>query len=240
MNKDAMNLISCPSLNFDARAGGQSPSMIIIHYTGTLTADEARHRFCDANPTDAIGRISPHYMIGADAEIYKFVDEDKRAWHAGRASWGTVTDINSASIGIEIWNTGHEFHFEDFMSAQIDALINLIQDIRSRWSIADKNILGHSDVAPGRKLDPGEKFPWGQLASAGIGLMPELQQSISDSATPMNEDEFYNGLKSFGYSYTDDRDILLTEFRRHFLPHLLGRGRVSQTDIKMLSCLISS
>ena len=154
-----MKVIPTPSLNFDDRAGGQSPSLIILHYTGTVTADEARLRFCDATPSDSVGRISPHYMIDGDANIYKFVEEDKRAWHAGRASWGAVTDINSASIGIEIWNSGHEFNFEDFIPAQIDAVIALIKDIRSRWDIPNKNILEHSDVAPERKLDPEEKFP---------------------------------------------------------------------------------
>lgn len=222
-------ILQTPSLNFDDRAGGQSPTMIILHYTGTRTADEARTRFCDASPTDDIGRISPHYMIDGDAQIYQFVDEDKRAWHAGRASWGDVTDINSASIGIEIWNSGHEFDCEDFIPAQIDVVIALIRDIRTRWDIPDTNILGHSDVAPGRKLDPGEKFPWAKLAKAGIGVMPEKEQT---DAVP--KVDFYAMLKAYGYTYTDDKKILLTEFRRHFLPHLLGVEGVTDEDMRAL------
>lgn len=228
-----MNIISCPSLNFDNRADGQSPSMIIIHYTGTLTADEAKIRFCDNQPTDSIGRISPHYMIGERAEIYQFVDEDKRAWHAGRASWGNNTDINSASIGIEIWNTGHEYHFEDFIPDQINTLIELISDIRTRWNIPDKNILGHSDVAPGRKLDPGEKFPWDKLAASGIGLLPQIS-----GLTKSDADHFFDKLRTYGYSYTDHPPILLSEFRRHFLPHLMGIKTITDEDIKMIDCLM--
>jgi N-acetylmuramoyl-L-alanine amidase len=227
-----MKIISCPSPNFDERAGNQKPSMIIIHYTGTPTADEARARFCDGAPHDSIGRISPHYMIGDSAEIYKFVDEDRRAWHAGRASWGNCTDINSASIGIEIWNTGHEYNFEDFMPAQIDALIELINDIRTRWNIPDKNILGHSDIAPGRKLDPGEKFPWGELAEAGIGLMPKRNKDLE-----LSYSDFFEKLQAYGYTYSNDKNILLAEFRRHFLPHLLNVEGLTDEDVQSLACI---
>lgn len=233
-----MKIIPCPSPNFDERAGNQKPSMIIIHYTGTPTADEARLRFCDGEPNDSIGRISPHYMIGENAEIYKFVDEDKRAWHAGRASWGDCKDINSASIGIEIWNTGHEYNFEDFIPEQIDALIGLINDIRTRWAILDKNILGHSDVAPGRKLDPGEKFPWVRLADAGIGVTPSTIHSLP-SEEGLDDKEFFEKLKSYGYTYVQDNQILLTEFRRHFLPRLLSLKNVTNEDIQVINYLIN-
>jgi N-acetylmuramoyl-L-alanine amidase len=167
-------------------------------------------------------------LIDGDAQIYKFVEEDKRAWHAGSAAWGDVTDINSASIGIEIWNTGHEYDFEDFIPAQIDVLIELIKDIRSRWAIPDEYILGHSDVAPGRKLDPGEKFPWKKLAKAGIGLMP----SGCDGQIPI--DDFFSTLRAYGYTYTDDQSVLLREFRRHFLPHLLSVEGVTDEDAQAL------
>ena len=222
-------------MNFDDRADNQPPSMIILHYTGTRTAEEARVRFMDAAPTDSYGRLSPHYLIGQYAEIFKFVAEDKRAWHAGRASWGHITDINSASIGIEIWNTGHEHDFEPFMPMQIDALIELINDIRTRWNIPDKNILGHSDVAPGRKIDPGEKFPWAQLSEAGIGLMPTVDVMQPSSLT---DDEFFQKLKEFGYSYTEDRAVLLVEFRRHFMPHLMKYTNVSDQDKNALLSLL--
>ncbi len=230
-----MHVISCPSPNFNERTDGQSPSMVIIHYTGTPTAEEARLRFCDASPTDDIGRISPHYMIDGDGRLYKFVEEDKRAWHAGRASWGAITDINSASIGIEIWNTGHEHDFESFAPLQIESLIDLIRDIRTRWNIPQQNILGHSDVAPGRKLDPGEKFPWSILAESGIGMMPNADYSSS-----FQIDDFYTALQNYGYTYTTDRKILLTEFRRHFLPHLLNTPYLTNEDMDALGFLIQN
>jgi N-acetylmuramoyl-L-alanine amidase len=229
-----MKIIPCPSPNFDERADNQKPSMIIIHYTGTQTADEARDIFVSPVAVGEYGRVSPHYMIGEHAEIYNFVDEDKRAWHAGRASWGDCTDINSASIGIEIWNTGHEYNLEDFIPEQIDALIALINDIRTRWDIHDKNILGHSDVAPGRKLDPGEKFPWAKLAKSGIGMMPKISKEIKSDS-----DVFFDKLQSYGYTYTDDNQILLTEFRRHFLPHLLNLKNVTDDDIQAIDYLIN-
>ncbi|MBL8640974.1 MAG: N-acetylmuramoyl-L-alanine amidase [Alphaproteobacteria bacterium] len=227
-----MNFIPCPSPNFDDRAGGQSPSMIILHYTGTITAEEARERFCNESPTDSVGRISPHYLIDGYGGIYKFVEEDKRAWHAGHASWEGVTDINSASIGIEIWNTGHEFDYEEFRPLQIESVIGLIKDIRTRWNISHHNILGHSDVAPGRKLDPGEKFPWTKLAQAGIGVMPDIHYSAS-----FEIDDFYAALKEYGYTYTNDQDILLKEFRRHFLPHLLNHKCLTNEDIDAIGFL---
>lgn len=222
-----MKVILSPSQNFNERADGQKPSMIILHYTGTPTAEEAHERYCDPAPTDDLGRLSPHYMIDGQATIFKYVEEDKRSWHAGRASWGNMTDINSASIGIEIWNTGHEHQFEDFIPAQIDALISLIKDIRTRWDIPDHHILGHSDIAPGRKLDPGEKFPWQKLADAGIGLMPKIDATATSD---MSDDVFFRMLKEYGYTYSDDRAVLLTEFRRHFLPHLLAEEGVTHAD----------
>ena len=220
-----MDLRSCPSPNYDDRRDGMRPSVIVLHYTGTRTAKEAQERFCDPSPTDSVGRISPHYMIDADGVVLQFVAEEKRAWHAGRAAWRGCTDLNSASIGIEIWNTGHEFDLEEFRPAQIESVIALIRDIRTRWDIPDRNIVGHSDVAPGRKLDPGEKFPWHILAKAGIGLMP--RHGVPLSSVPAYPD-FYNALIQYGYTYPADPATLLTEFRRHFCPHLLAGGGTSR------------
>lgn len=211
--------------------------MIILHYTGTKTADEARAIFESPVAAGDYGRVAPHYMIGERGEIYQFVDEDKRAWHAGRGSWGDCTDINSASIGIEIWNTGHEFELEDFLLVQIDALIELIHDIRERWDIPDKNILGHSDVACGRKLDPGEKFPWGLLAVAGIGVVPSSISPLP-SGEGWSEGDFFKSLRAYGYTSSDDNQILLTEFRRHFCPHLLGVESLTEEDALILQDII--
>ena len=159
-------------------------------------------------------RVSPHYMIDMDATITKYVEEDKRSWHAGLSSWAGQKDMNSASIGIEVVNGGHESGLPVFPDAQISGLIELIKDIRSRWSIADHNILGHSDIAPGRKIDPGEHFPWQKLCNAGIGLMPKSIHTSGEIDTPI---ELFSALRTWGYDYTDDLDLMMREFRRHYL-----------------------
>lgn len=237
-----IDITSRPSPNWDNRKDGQSPSFIIIHYTGTKTADEAAERFIDEAPSDAIGRISPHYMIDGKGQIIKFVDEDKRAWHAGTSQWKDVTDLNSASIGIEIWNTGHEFECEPYIPEQIDALIDLITDIKTRWDIPDQNILGHSDIAPGRKMDPGEHFPWRKLEVNGIGLLPQIWDEKDDEnghhveemkASPST---FFEALKEFGYTYPASNEVLLKEFCRHYMPEKLG---ATEPDTEICSALAS-
>lgn len=228
------------SENWDDRKNGALPSFVVLHYTGTLTAKEASDRFVDVNPVDGIGRISPHYMIDGDGEVIRFVDEDKRAWHAGKSFWKNHGDMNSHSIGIEIWNTGHEHNFESFLPVQIDSLIDLIADIRTRWPIPDANILGHSDIAPGRKIDPGEKFPWRTLEINGIGLMPEIDSDQGAAAESQklvaDPSGFYGLLKEFGYAPDIDETVLLREFRRHYLPHLLAK---EELDVETCSGLLS-
>lgn len=206
-------MIEKPSPNFNERKGVTAPYLLILHYTGTRTAEEADAIYMTTD------HVSPHYMIDRDGTITKYVDEKNRAWHAGASSWNGFTDINSASIGIEIVNGGHENEFEDFPDIQIDKLIALIKEIRLRWPIPDCNILGHSDVAPGRKIDPGEKFPWSKLQEAGVGLMPQPGYPVSQIDTPV---ELFAALKEWGYDYTEDLDVLVTEFRRHYLPESFG------------------
>ena len=205
------------SPNFDDRRNGQLPCMILMHYTGTPTAQEAGDIYMTP------GCVSPHYMIDGDGVITQFVDESMRAWHAGKASWDGFNDINSASIGIEIWNTGHEHDFEDFLPVQIESLIGLIADIRSRWNIPDHYVLAHSDVAPGRKIDPGEKFPWEKLAENRIGLLPHvISDDIAIASDWMDEPEhILAALMEYGYDYPAEPDCLIQEFRRHFMPETL-------------------
>jgi N-acetylmuramoyl-L-alanine amidase len=144
--------------------------MIILHYTGMQTGEAALAQL--RNPTPG-SRVSAHYLVEEDGRVFRLVDEARRAWHAGVASWKGQSDINSRSIGIEIVNPGHEFGYRDFPEQQVAAVIALVGDIRSRWVIADGDIVGHSDVAPSRKPDPGERFPWKRLAEAGHGLWVE-------------------------------------------------------------------
>lgn len=153
-----------PSPNFGARSNGRSPDMIILHYTGMPTAEGA---------FDWLRRpeseVSSHYFVFEDGRVAQLVPEASRAWHAGKSFWRGETDINSASVGIEIANPGHPAGLPDFPPAQIDAVVRLCRDIVARHSIPAERVLAHSDVAPIRKIDPGEKFPWARLAAEGVG-----------------------------------------------------------------------
>ncbi len=159
-------IIQAPSVNFDERR--QPLSMLVLHYTGMQTGQAALERMCDPE-----AKVAAHYMVEEDGRIFQLVDESKRAWHAGVGTWRGLDDINSRSIGIEIVNGGHDYGLPDFPEIQIDAVIALCRDVLSRHQILQSDIVGHSDIAPGRKDDPGEKFPWEKLAHAGIGLWPD-------------------------------------------------------------------
>ena len=161
-----MTPIAAPSPNFDARTA--PPDMLVLHYTGMPTGEEALARLRDPE-----AKVSAHYVVEEDGRVFALVPEERRAWHAGRSFWKGQTDINGASIGLEIVNPGHEFGYRPFPDAQIAAVMALVADVRSRWMVPDVNIVGHSDVAPDRKDDPGELFPWKRLAEAGHGLWVE-------------------------------------------------------------------
>jgi N-acetylmuramoyl-L-alanine amidase len=163
-----MRIVERPSPNQDERAAGLSPDLLVLHYTGMRTAAEALARLCDP-----AAKVSAHYTVDEDGTIYAHVPEERRAWHAGVSFWAGVNNVNGCSLGIELVNPGHEFGYRAFADAQIEALIDLIADIRARHPIAAHRVVGHSDVAPARKQDPGELFPWKQLADYGIGLWPE-------------------------------------------------------------------
>jgi len=158
-----IDFIDAPSPNFDARRA--PPDMLVLHYTGMQTGEAALARLRDPD-----AKVSSHYLVEEDGRIFRLVPEERRAWHAGRGVWQGEDDCNAASIGIEIVNPGHAFGYRGFPEAQVAALIALIGDIRSRWSIPDNRIIAHSDLAPDRKEDPGELFPWKRLAEAGHGL----------------------------------------------------------------------
>ncbi len=158
-----VQIIAAPSPNFNERRA--PPDMLVLHYTGMQTGEAALVRLCDAE-----AEVSAHYLVEEDGRIFGLVPEERRAWHAGRGVWQGQDDCNAASIGIEIVNPGHEFGYRAFPDAQIAAVIALISDIRERWTIPDSRIIAHSDLAPERKEDPGELFPWKRLAEAGHGL----------------------------------------------------------------------
>lgn len=161
-----MKIEQTPSPNFDERT--LPVSLLVLHYTGMESGEAALERMRDPE-----AKVSAHYMVEEDGRIFQLVDEDKRAWHAGVSEWAGETNINSNSVGIEIVNGGHDHDLPDFPDVQINAVIALSKAVMERHGISAKKIIGHSDIAPARKQDPGEKFPWAGLAAAGIGLWPD-------------------------------------------------------------------
>ena len=203
-------MIETPSPNFDER---RLPiSMLVLHYTGMPDAQSAIRWL--ANPES---KVSAHYVVTEDGQIVRMVDESKRAWHAGRAWWRRVSDINSASIGIEIVNPGHEWGYRDFPEEQIDALIPLVHDIMSRHGITRGNVVGHSDIAPARKQDPGELFPWHRLARLRLAL-PRPTRNLMDPH--WSDGAFMLALERFGYDITEP-EAAVVAFQRRFRPELI-------------------
>ncbi|MEY4880478.1 MAG: hypothetical protein RJB62_1947 [Pseudomonadota bacterium] len=203
-----IDAISCPSPNYDLRPG--PADILLIHYTGMQTGAAAVARLCDPD-----ARVSSHYTVDEDGTIYRHVAEEHRAWHAGVSYWAGATDINARAIGIEIVNPGHEFGYRPFPEMQIDAVIALSKDILSRHPIPPERVIGHSDVAPARKADPGELFPWKRLASEGIGLWSEARDLVLPGS-------FEAGLRVFGYGMEPEANATIEQatiaFQRHFRP----------------------
>ena len=197
-----------PSPNHGARRGGAAIDTLVIHYTGMTTAAAALDHLCGR-----ASRVSAHYLIDEAGTVFQLVDEARRAWHAGVSFWRGATDINSRSIGIELVNPGHDFGYRDFPAAQIAALIALAGEIKTRHPIAERNVVGHSDIAPARKRDPGERFPWARLAGAGVGLWP------GDTTKAIETAEIAPALAAIGYGPADVPLVtLVTAFQRHFWP----------------------
>ena len=220
------SIIQIPSPNFDARAPLGQPnaiSHIILHYTDMADCDAALARLCDPQ-----AKVSAHYLIRRDGQSFQLVDEVNRAWHAGVSYWRGQTDMNSASIGIELDHAGHKDGAMDaFPEAQMKALISLLADIVARHRLDPRNILGHSDIAPGRKIDPGKAFDWAALSKAGFGLwldevktedVPPLAMGSEDKAVaPLQK-----ALAAIGYElatsgiYDEATATVITAFQRHF------------------------
>jgi N-acetylmuramoyl-L-alanine amidase len=209
-----------PSPNFDARPPATPIDTLILHYTGMPRAGAALSRL-----TDRAAKVSAHYVIDEDGSLYRLVDEDRRAWHAGKSSWRGESDINGRSIGIELVNPGHEFGYRPFPEPQMGCLMELCRDLVRRHPIEPARVLGHSDVAPQRKSDPGELFDWRRLARAGVGLWPPEQAHATsrDNAVPAPA-ELQEKLRRFGYglSVTGEMDAatsaVLIALQRHFRP----------------------
>jgi N-acetylmuramoyl-L-alanine amidase len=205
-----MQVIQAPSPNFDMRGKDTPVDILLLHYTGMETAAAAVARLCHPS-----AKVSAHYTVDEDGTVYAHVPEEHRAWHAGQSYWAGARDINARSIGIEIVNPGHEFGYRPFAKAQIGAVVHLAKEILSRHPIPPARVLGHSDVAPGRKTDPGELFPWGTLALSGVGLWPQTRKAKLAIS-------FEEGLRAFGYGLRPDVDVqletVIAAFQRHFRP----------------------
>ena len=234
------SLIELPSPNFNARRA--PPDMVVLHYTGMRTAKEALDRL-----TDPAAQVSSHYCVDEDGTVYRLVAEERRAWHAGVSFWKGETDINSVSIGIEIVNPGHEFGYRDFPDPQIDAVIALLDEVRGRWDIPDHRILGHSDVAPARKEDPGERFPWKTLAAHDHGLWVEpdlppegtMGPPLALGDTGPGVFALQGALGKLGYNilpggpYDAETAAIVTAFQRHWCPDDIGTPLQGQADARL-------
>ena len=215
-----------PSPNFDARSKGGPIDILVLHYTGMETAEAALARLCDPE-----AKVSAHYVIDEDGTIIRLVDEANRAWHAGVSFWRGYTGINGRSVGIELVNPGHEFGYRPFPGPQMTALIDLTSDIVGRHDIPARNVVGHSDVAPMRKTDPGELFDWQRLAAAGVGVWPKE----SDTCI-VDPDAITHMLADYGYE-TGNLFQTLQAFQRHFRPARVN-GRIDFETARLLKGLL--
>jgi N-acetylmuramoyl-L-alanine amidase len=236
-----MRIRQSPSPNHDARPADTPVDILLLHYTDMRSCDEAVERL-----RDPAARVSAHYCIGVDGTVHALVPEERRAWHAGISSWAGARDINGRSIGIELDNPGHQFGYMPFAEAQMQALIELSLGILQRHPIPAHRVLGHSDVAPARKIDPGELFDWRRLAAAGIGLWPDAtgfaDPGPAETAAAMARVQ--SDLARFGYDVgvtgiADGRSrAALAAFQRHFHPCRIT-GEADGGTRRMLAALIA-
>jgi N-acetylmuramoyl-L-alanine amidase len=221
-------MIDCPSPNFDER--DLPVTMLVLHYTGMQDAAVAIARL-----TDPAAKVSSHYVVTEDGQVLALVDESKRAWHAGKSHWRGITDVNSASIGIEIVNPGHDWGYRPFPEEQMAALLPLVHAIVERHRIMPANVLGHSDVAPARKADPGELFDWERLARHGLAL-PRPRKGLADPQwTPGG---FLLALERFGYDVADG-PAAVRAFQRRFRPETIDGVADGECRAILLALLLA-
>jgi N-acetylmuramoyl-L-alanine amidase len=234
-----------PSPNHGARVGPGRPDVLLLHYTGMTDTDEALERLCSP-----VANVSSHYLVYEDARIFQLVPEARRAHHAGASSWEGETDINSRSIGIEIANPGHEWGYVDFPDRQIEVVIALCRDILRRRPIRADRVLAHSDIAPSRKQDPGEKFPWARFHAVGVGHWVEPAPfgevhgpSLGDSGAAVAElqamlAKYGYGIPSVGQFDPPMHDVVVA-FQRHFRPARID-GIADQSTVETLRRLLAA
>ncbi len=220
-------IIECPSPNYNERL--LPISIVVLHYTGMQDGPSAIERL-----TSAESKVSSHYVVAEDGQILRLVPENLRAWHAGKSHWRDITDVNSASIGIEIVNPGHEFGYRPFPRPQMESVCRLVGEIVKRYNIEPANVVGHSDIAPARKDDPGELFDWEMLAKLGLAL-PRPRKNLADPHwTPGG---FLLALSRFGYDVTEG-PAAVTAFQRRFRPETLDGIADGECRAILLSLLL--
>lgn len=241
MQSNTPEIISRPSPNFNRRPDDEPISVLVLHYTGMKTAAEAIDRLCDPD-----AEVSSHYFIDEDGAVSQLVEEEKRAWHAGISCWRGRSSINDISIGIELVNPGHEHGYREFPDAQMQSLIGLSKDIMDRYGIEPRNVVGHSDIAPTRKQDPGELFDWKGLAWEGVGLWPEVQRVkkrtdmiIRPGEESKQVEHIQSMLAEYGYHIKSDgfygpkTEKVIYAFRAHFVPQYVNVIWDGLADTKM-------
>jgi len=223
--------LSHPSPNFGERRQGAQPDLIVLHYTAMPTVGAALERLCDPG-----AEVSAHYLIGRDGVVASLVDEEMRAWHAGAGAWGVVTDVNSRSIGIELDNDG----VSPFSEPQMAALERLMAGVMGRWAIPPERVIGHSDMAPGRKIDPGRRFDWLRLARQGLASWPQAsaggEGAIVPEAPARSEAAFRDACIAIGYPSEGDLAALLDAFRARFRQQ--ATGPLSARDIAVARLVV--
>ena len=216
-----MKITSHPSPNFGERRLGATPNLIVLHYTAMTSAKAAIARLCDPE-----FEVSAHYLVSPTGKVIQLVNEAQRAWHAGAGSWGECGEVNSRSIGIELANDGHSA----FPVSQMKFLEKLLGAVMDRWQIPPERVIGHSDMAPGRKSDPGPQFDWQRLARRGLSVWPR-----SEDIVPPNDgraDEFLRFAAAFGYAPNAAPAALLSAFRQRFRPR--AEGALETIDVALI------
>tara|TARA_B100000029_G_C17348171_1_gene877804 strand:+ start:183 stop:893 length:711 start_codon:yes stop_codon:yes gene_type:complete len=201
-----------PNFNLKKRSS-KTITSIIIHYTGMQSERESLKRL-----TSFRSKVSCHYLINRNGTIYRLVEDQNIAWHAGKSMWGRYKNLNKNSIGIELVNKGHRYGYQAYTKIQIKKLIDLCKNLKKKYKIKNKLILGHSDVAPLRKIDPGEKFPWAYLSSKGVGIYPVIVEAKNKRKKANNTKKFFKNLDTIGYRYLKKKfkNKIIKNFQRRY------------------------
>ncbi len=220
--------------NYEDRINGVSPNILLLHYTGMEGMEAARDRLSDPE-----SKVSAHYLVDEDGSVFDLVPEDKRAWHAGLSYWAGESDINSFSIGIEMVNLGHEFGYHSFPDVQMASVKKLCREIMTRHDI--EHVLGHSDVAPERKLDPGELFDWKGLSEYGVGLWakPSHADYTKAELIASNDFEVAKLFTVFGYNPMAAFIDTVSAFHRHYYPEIFESGDEGIVCVETVARILS-